>query len=92
MIRSFRSRALRRVWEKSDARSLNSLHLSRIEYVLDLLEEASSPEMLNIPGLHFHKLSGGESVRWSLRVSANRRITFSFEGEDAIEVDYEDYH
>ena len=29
---------------------------------------------------------------WAVSVSGNRRITFQFEGEDAIVVDYEDYH
>jgi proteic killer suppression protein len=29
---------------------------------------------------------------WSVKVSGNWRITFMFEGEDAILVDYKDYH
>jgi len=30
--------------------------------------------------------------RWSVWVNGNWRMTFEFEGEDAILVDYEDYH
>lgn len=30
--------------------------------------------------------------RWSVSVSGNWRITFAFEGKDAVLVDYEDYH
>ncbi len=29
---------------------------------------------------------------WSVDVSGNWRLTFSFEGEDAVLVDYRDYH
>lgn len=29
---------------------------------------------------------------WSVRVSGNWRITFHFEGPDAFDVNYEDYH
>jgi hypothetical protein len=30
--------------------------------------------------------------RWSVRVTANYRITFRWSGEDAIDIDFEDYH
>lgn len=30
--------------------------------------------------------------RWSVSVSGNWRVTFAFNGEDAVDVDYEDYH
>jgi proteic killer suppression protein len=29
---------------------------------------------------------------WSVWVNGNWRVTFSFEGKDAIDVDYKDYH
>lgn len=29
---------------------------------------------------------------WSVNVSGNWRITFEFDGKDAISVNYEDYH
>jgi proteic killer suppression protein len=29
---------------------------------------------------------------WSVKVNGNWRITFTFDGEDAILVDYQDYH
>ena len=46
-------------------------------------------EDMNVPGWKLHSLSTG---RWSVSVSGNWRMTFEFEGEDAILVDYEDYH
>jgi proteic killer suppression protein len=92
MILSFRNRALKRFWEASDGRGLNAQHLRKIELILDLLENATKPEMMNLAKLKFHKLSGENPPRWSVWVNGNWRVTFSFEGENAVAVDYEDYH
>jgi proteic killer suppression protein len=59
--------------------------------ILQLLEVAQRPEDLSIAGLHFHALQGNPK-RWSVRVTANYRITFGWSGEDALEVDFKDYH
>ncbi|HYA16034.1 MAG TPA: type II toxin-antitoxin system RelE/ParE family toxin [Bryobacteraceae bacterium] len=56
-----------------------------------MLEVATAPEELNISGFRFHALKG-MPPRWSLRVSANYRITFGWKAESAEEVDFEDYH
>jgi proteic killer suppression protein len=45
---------------------------------------------MNLPGLHFHGLQG--EPRWSVRVTANWRVTFGWGEADAIDVDLEDYH
>jgi len=42
--------------------------------------------------LYLHQLRGKHRGRWSVRVSGNWRITFKFDGPDALDVDYEDYH
>jgi proteic killer suppression protein len=89
---SFRSKALRRYWEKNDPRGLNPQHVSKIEQILDMLELATSPEDMNLERLKFHKLTGENPPRWSVWVNGNWRITFSFDGEDAVAIDYEDYH
>ena len=47
---------------------------------------------MNLAKLKFHKLAGENPPRWSVWVNGNWRITFAFEGENAIAVDYEDYH
>jgi toxin HigB-1 len=92
MILSFRSRALKRFWEKGDSRGLNPQHVGKIELILDMLEDATAPEDMNLEKLRLHKLSGENPARWSLHVNGNWRITFTFESEDATAVDYEDYH
>jgi proteic killer suppression protein len=92
MIVSFRNRGLKRFWEKNDSRGLNPQHLKKIELILDMLEDATAPEDMNLAKLDFHKLSGENPPRWSVHVNGNWCVTFSFDGEDATAVDYEDYH
>lgn len=47
---------------------------------------------MNAPGWRLHQLKGELAGRWSIHVSGNWRLTFAFEGEDAVLVDYLDYH
>jgi proteic killer suppression protein len=47
---------------------------------------------MDLPGLRFHALTGDRPGRFSVLVSRNWRITFAFEGEDAVDIDMEDHH
>ena len=47
---------------------------------------------LDMPGFRLHRLKGDKRKLWSVRVSANWRITFEFEKGDAYILDLEDYH
>jgi toxin HigB-1 len=47
---------------------------------------------MNAPGYDLHPLKGNLARHWSVGVSGNWRLTFLFEGEDAVLVDYQDYH
>ena len=47
---------------------------------------------MNSPGFGFHALTGDLAGRYAVSVSRNWRITFSWDGEDAAEVDLEDTH
>jgi proteic killer suppression protein len=47
---------------------------------------------MNAPGWKLHPLAGQLKEHWGVCVSGNWRLTFRFEGEDAILVDYQDYH
>ncbi len=50
------------------------------------------PEDMDIPGYRFHRLAGDRNGTYSVTVTGNWRITYRFEGEDAIDVDMEDNH
>jgi proteic killer suppression protein len=92
MIASFRSRALKRFWERSDERRLPQEFVWRIAMILDRLDTADRPEQMNSVGLAFHRLTGNMRGRYAVTVSRNWRITFAWSGEDVVEVDLEDYH
>jgi proteic killer suppression protein len=87
VIRTFRSRALRLYFETG---GLSVPNIARVGRMLRSMDAATRPEQLNLPGYHFHVLRGVR--RWSLRVTGNWRITFGWDGADAIDVDLEDYH
>lgn len=92
MIRSFRSRALKRLIGRGDASKLNVPNLRRVETILARLDGAISPDDLNLPGYRFHGLKGREKGRFAVDASGNWRITFAWDGKDAVDVDLEDYH
>lgn len=91
MIRSFRHRGLRRLHEHGDARFLPAAYVKRIRRALTLLSEASGPRDLAGFG-RLHPLRGDRSGHWALRVSANWRIVFRFDGGQVRDVDMVDYH
>ena len=92
MIRSFRSKALRQFARTGDARKLSVQNPKRIARILLQLDEAEKPGEMNIPGYGFHQLRGAQRGRYAVEASGNWRITFGWDGQDAIDVDLEDYH
>ncbi|MFA7279660.1 MAG: type II toxin-antitoxin system RelE/ParE family toxin [Sterolibacterium sp.] len=92
MIKTFKHRGLERFFKKGDHRGIMAKSESRIERLLDRLDAVVRPEDMNIPGYKFHQLSGDREETYAVSVSGNWRITFRFDGQDAIDVDLEDYH
>ena len=92
MIRSFRSKALRRYAETGDRSKLSVQNLRRLNAILVALDEAVSPEEMNISGWRFHALKGELKGRYAVDASGNWRVTFAWLGNDATDVDLEDYH
>jgi len=92
VIRSFRSKGLRRFAERGDASRLNVQSPDRIRRILLALDAAKSPDSMNVPGFRFHALKGRERRRYAVNASGNWRVTVAWDGEDAVDVDLEDYH
>lgn len=65
---------------------------SRIHDILQALDVITSPEQMRFPGLDFHPLKGGLKGHDAIKVNANWRITFSFDGKNLILVGYIDDH
>ena len=92
MIRNFRHKGLGQLFTASTARGIPSEHRARIARMLDRLDAAARAEDMNVPGWRLHRLLGDQKGRWAIAVSGNLRLTFAFDGEDAVDVDLEDYH
>jgi proteic killer suppression protein len=92
MIRSFRHKGLEQFFITGSKKGILPHHADKIARVLDRLDASISPADMNLPGYRLHELKGQEIGTWSVTVNANWRITFQFEGQDAVVVDYRDYH
>ena len=92
MIRSFRSKALAAFALSGNASKLSVQNPARLRRILLALDAANRPDAMNLSGLRFHPLKGRDKGRYAVDASGNWRITFAFDGEDAVDVDLEDYH
>ena len=92
MIKSFKHKGLKTFFETGSKKGIVPEHALKIARILDRLDSSIEPGDMALPGYYLHQLSGQEKDTWSVRVSGNWRITFVFEGEDVILVDYKDYH
>lgn len=92
MIRSFRHRGLKRLYERGDPGGIGADLLDRVNLALADLDAASKPRDIDLPGYRLHPLKGNLKGVWSISISGNWRIVFRFEDGDAHDVDLIDYH
>ncbi len=92
MIRTFRHRGLKRLYERDDPTRLAAGLAERIALALADLDEVSKPRDIDLPGYRLHPLKGNLKGLWSISVSGNWRIVFRFEDGDVYDVDLVDYH
>jgi proteic killer suppression protein len=89
---TFRHRGLHRYYETGNPRYLKADQVARIRRILALLDAASRPQSLDLPGLRLHALKGKFNGFWAVNVSGNWRIIFRFIDGEARDVDLIDYH
>jgi proteic killer suppression protein len=92
VIRSFKHRGLKRIYERGDAGGIRPDLRDAVERILTVLDSAIAPQALDLPGYRLHPLKGDRRGLWSVTVRANWRIVFRFEGEDVCDVELVDYH
>ncbi len=92
MLKSYRHKGVKQFAETGSKAGIQPEHANRLRRLLSALDAATSPANMNAPGYALHPLKGDMEGHWAVRVSGNWRLTFAFEGEDAILVDYQDYH
>lgn len=92
MIKSFIHKGLEVFFRDGSKAGIQPHHANRLRLQLTMLDKAKSAQDMNAPGWRLHALSGSLAGHYSITVNGNWRVTFRFEGEDAVLVDYQDYH
>ena len=92
MIKSFRHAGLEKFFFTGSKAGIQPIHARKLNVQLTTLNKARVPADMAAPGWNLHALHGDLKGHWSIQVNGNWRLTFRFEGEDAILVDYQDYH
>jgi proteic killer suppression protein len=92
MIKTFQHKGLKAFFETGSKAGINPDHVDKLKRQLTRLDIAKTAADVNIPGWRLHPLSGDLVDHYSIVVNGNWRITFAFDGEDVVLVDYLDYH
>lgn len=92
MIRSFRHKGLKLLFEENDRSKVRADQADKIGRILARLAEASESDHMSLPGFRLHPLRGDLAGFWAVSVSGNWRIIWRFEGRDTADVDLIDYH
>ena len=92
MVRNFRHKGLQRLFQHDDGSKLPPDMVARIRLILSALHAAQEIEGMDIPTFHLHPLKGELKGFFSVTVRANWRIIFRFEGGEAFDLDFVDYH
>ncbi len=92
MIKSWQHKGLKKFYETGSKSGIIASHTKRLKLILQMLNAANTPDKLNQPGMNFHPLKGKLKGFYAITVRANWRVIYKFENDDAILVDYLDYH
>jgi proteic killer suppression protein len=92
MIKPFRHKGLRRLFETGSAAGVQASHAKRLRMQLAALDTARVIDDMDLPGFALHPLKGEMRGRWAISVNGNWRLTFEFQDGNAYVLDYEDYH
>ena len=92
MIKTFKHKGFKDFFESRSKAGIRPNHASKLSRQLLRLDNATNPADMNLPGWKLHPLVGELVGHYSVTVNGNWRMTFVFNGEDAILVDYQDYH
>ena len=92
MIKSFRHAGLEKFFFTGSKAGIQPSHANKLNLQLTTLNKAREAKDMAAPGWKLHALHGDLKGHWAVKVNGNWRITFRFEGEDVVLVDYQDYH
>jgi toxin HigB-1 len=92
-IKSFRYKALKRLYETGDSKGIRVDLVAKCEEILHAIEQARNvSQIASFPGWRLHPLKGKRRGEWSVRLTLNFRLTFRVDGKEVSDIDIEDYH
>ena len=92
MIRSFKHKRLRKLYEDGDGRGLPPDQISRIENRLAVIDAARELADIDVAGFKLHPLHREYAGFHAVWITGNWRIVFRFADGDAFDLDHVDYH
>jgi toxin HigB-1 len=92
VIKSFRHKGVEKFFLTGSKAGIQAKHATRLVVQLDVLDDAVGVEDMRWPGWKCHSLHGELEGHWAVSVNGNWCLTFTFEGKNAVLVDYQDYH
>lgn len=92
MVNSFIHKGLEHFYQTGSKSGIQAEHVKRLRLILSNLDQAESPNDMDLPGLALHELKDSRKDIWAVKVSSNWRVTFRFVNGDIEVVNYEDYH
>lgn len=92
MIESFRHAGIEKFFVAGSKAGIQPSHARKLSVQLFQLNRSRTAKDMDAPGWQLHPLHGDLKNHWAVQVKGNWRLTFAFEGENVILVDYQDYH
>ena len=92
MIKNFKHKGLKKLYETGNRQGVQPGHVNRLRLILARLDASQYPQDMGLPGLSLHPLKGDFKGYWTVSVSENWRVIFRFEDNNAIDVNYLNYH
>ena len=92
-IRNIVHPGIRRLFLRDNPRGVPAGAVDKLRKMLAFLQDMEDiDELYAIPIWKVHQLAGNRKGCWSFQVTRNWRLTFRVDGEEIVDIDYEDYH
>ena len=92
MIKSFRHKGLKLLYENDDRSKVSVEQVKRLKLILSVLDVIETIADMDQPTFRLHRLKGDLSEFWGVTVRANWRILFRFVDGHVYDIDLRDYH
>jgi len=91
MIKTLRYKGLQEFFATGSKAGIQPHDASRLSRQLRRLDGAANANDMNVPGWKLHPLEGALTNHYAVWVNGNWSMTFMFEDENTVLVDYQDY-